>query len=199
VPRASEEEPITRILIIDDEAAVRDSLRGYLERVGYEVLEAPNGRVGLRLHKEKPVDLIITDIFMPDGDGIEVIRAVRRTAPQLKVITVSGGEPPGPWISLNTPRASAWIARSVNPSIPQRLSQQSESSFPRRARKGVARCTEIPGPRRRGVRSSIRFSRQSPAFVLENSGTDARNPPENRQLDVFGGPPDSHGVQGVAG
>jgi len=82
-------------LIIDDEPAVRKTLRTSLERAGYQVAEAGDGRAGLRLHAAAPADVIITDIFMPDFDGIETIRELRRVAPGVKVIVVSGGDSTG--------------------------------------------------------------------------------------------------------
>lgn len=69
---------MARILIIDDETAVRRSLRVLLERAGYEVDEAGDGQAGLRLHAARPADVIITDLFMPDFDGIETILELRR-------------------------------------------------------------------------------------------------------------------------
>ncbi len=86
---------IARILIIDDEPAVRRALRTQLERAGYQVTEAPDGRAGLELHAADPADLIITDLFMPDFDGIETIRELRRVAGGVKVIVVSGGDSSG--------------------------------------------------------------------------------------------------------
>ncbi len=82
-------------MIIDDEPAVRKTLRTSLERAGYHVAEAGDGRTGLRLHAAAPADVIITDIFMPDFDGIETIRELRRVAPGVKVIVVSGGDSTG--------------------------------------------------------------------------------------------------------
>jgi len=82
-------------LIIDDEPAVRKALRPYFERAGYQVAEAGDGRTGLRFHAAAPADVIITDIFMPDFDGIETIRELRRVAPGVKVIVVSGGDSTG--------------------------------------------------------------------------------------------------------
>jgi two-component system, chemotaxis family, chemotaxis protein CheY len=70
-------------------------LRTYFERAGYQVAEAGDGRAGLRLHATEPADVIITDIFMPDFDGIETIRELRRVAPGAKVIAVSGGDSTG--------------------------------------------------------------------------------------------------------
>jgi CheY-like chemotaxis protein len=82
---------MTRILVIDDEAPVRRILRQMLERAGYEVIEAPNSAIGLKLYDENPVDLIITDILMPQKEGIETIMALRKTAPEVKIIALSGG------------------------------------------------------------------------------------------------------------
>jgi DNA-binding response OmpR family regulator len=59
------------------------------------VTEAPDGRAGLALHAAEPADLIITDLFMPDFDGIETIRELRRVGRGVKVIVVSGGDSSG--------------------------------------------------------------------------------------------------------
>jgi DNA-binding NtrC family response regulator len=82
---------VPRILLIDDDATIRRMLRVVLEREGHEVREASNGRDALRLERESPADLVITDIFMPEMDGVELILALRRHAPNLKVIAMSGG------------------------------------------------------------------------------------------------------------
>ena len=77
------------ILVIDDEKAVRDTMRRLLERHGHEVLDAANGREALRT--TAPYDLVITDINMPEMDGIEVIMALTDRRPGLPVIAISGG------------------------------------------------------------------------------------------------------------
>ncbi|MBI3246646.1 MAG: response regulator [Deltaproteobacteria bacterium] len=82
---------MVRILVIDDEAQVRDVLRQMLEKAGYEVVEAPEGAEGLQLHRKHPVDLIITDIVMPGKEGIETILALRKCVPKVKIIAISGG------------------------------------------------------------------------------------------------------------
>ncbi len=82
---------MARILIIDDDAIVRRVLRDWLEPAGHEVVEAEDGNVGLRLYKNDPSDLVITDIVMPDKEGIETIRELRRDFPDAKIIAVSGG------------------------------------------------------------------------------------------------------------
>jgi DNA-binding NtrC family response regulator len=80
------------ILLIDDEASVRGFFRDVLEGAGYGVAEAASARDGLRLLHERPIDLVITDILMPDMDGLEVTRVLHRDFPKVKVIAVSGGQ-----------------------------------------------------------------------------------------------------------
>ena len=85
-----------RILIIDDEVQIREMLDQMLTREGYDVVSAPNGKVGMKLCRENPVDLIITDIIMPEKDGIEMILELRHDFSDLKIIAISGGGRLGP-------------------------------------------------------------------------------------------------------
>jgi CheY-like chemotaxis protein len=80
-----------RILIIDDEPQIRSMLRLMLERVGYEVAEAPDGIEGIRRYRENPADLIITDLIMPNKDGIGMIIDLKKEFPKVKIIAMSGG------------------------------------------------------------------------------------------------------------
>ncbi len=82
---------MARILIIDDESQIRSMLRLMLERVGYEVVEAPDGIEGIRQYREKPADLIITDLIMPNKDGIGMIIDLKKEFPKVKIIAMSGG------------------------------------------------------------------------------------------------------------
>jgi CheY-like chemotaxis protein len=79
-----------RILVIDDEVGIRRALRTVLELAGYEVREARNGQDAMRLWREEESDLVITDIHMPDKDGIETILELRALSPDLPIIAVSG-------------------------------------------------------------------------------------------------------------
>lgn len=85
-----------RILVIDDEAPVRDLFRMMLERAGYEVALAGDGKEGMASHRETPADLIITDIVMPEKEGLETIVELRRDYPDVKIIAISGGGRIGP-------------------------------------------------------------------------------------------------------
>ena len=86
---------VARILIIEDEPEIRNLLREMLESNGHWVDEAPNGAVGMQRWREhsraQAIDLIITDILMPEKDGLEVIRAIQRLAPDTKIVVISGG------------------------------------------------------------------------------------------------------------
>ncbi|HSA62013.1 MAG TPA: response regulator [Nitrospiraceae bacterium] len=79
------------ILIIDDEEQVRAFFRQALVEAGYWVIEARNGREGLRLLRRAPVDLVITDLLMPDVDGLEVTMTLQRSQAKTKIIAVTGG------------------------------------------------------------------------------------------------------------
>ena len=79
------------ILVIDDQAPIRALLRVALEDAGYEVLEASNGRLGLELYREKSADLIITDVVMPEMNGLELMLELTRSFLNVKVIAISGG------------------------------------------------------------------------------------------------------------
>jgi len=80
-----------RLLIIDDERLARLTLRKILERAGHEVMEASTGNEGLAMFRAKPCDLVITDIIMPDKEGIETIIELKRDFPGVRVIAISGG------------------------------------------------------------------------------------------------------------
>lgn len=82
---------MARILVIEDEDGLRRILVKALKAAGYEVLEAKNGKEALRLHSVTAAELVITDLFMPEMDGMEVLMALRKESPRLKVIAISGG------------------------------------------------------------------------------------------------------------
>ncbi len=82
---------MARILVVDDDAAVRFALYRLLEQQGYEVVTAADGREGLQCVTEHSPDVVLVDIFMPEQDGIETIRQMRRAFPHLPIIALSGG------------------------------------------------------------------------------------------------------------
>jgi CheY-like chemotaxis protein len=91
---------LARILVIEDEEAIRDLCKRLLVRAGHEVVDAANGEIGLRLYRQNPTDLIITDLFMPEKDGIETIRELRRDFPAAKIVAISGGAKSAPSVTF---------------------------------------------------------------------------------------------------
>jgi len=92
---------VARILVIDDDDRIRDVFRQILENAGYEVEDACDGHEGVRLYKEKNIDLVITDILMPGMSGLETILELRFASPDVKVIAISGGDHIAPEYYLN--------------------------------------------------------------------------------------------------
>lgn len=82
---------MARVLVVDDEELIRFTLRQMLEKAGHDVVEAVNGRDALHRLEELPADLVITDIIMPEKEGLETIVELRRRRPDLKIIAISGG------------------------------------------------------------------------------------------------------------
>ena len=83
---------MARVLVIDDEEQVRTLIREVLEGAGHEVMEAGNGREAMKLYEANPTEVVITDLVMPEQDGLETIRELRRRFPAVKIIAVSGAQ-----------------------------------------------------------------------------------------------------------
>jgi DNA-binding NtrC family response regulator len=83
---------VARILIIDDEASIRKPLQIILERAGHEVVSAANGNEAVRLWRQRAGDMVITDIHMPEKNGLEAIIELRHIAPQARILAMSGGD-----------------------------------------------------------------------------------------------------------
>jgi CheY-like chemotaxis protein len=81
---------MARILVIDDDSLIRETLRRMLEGAGHEVTEAEDGAAGLKAVSAQRPDLVVTDIYMPGKEGIETIRELRQIVPGLKIIAISG-------------------------------------------------------------------------------------------------------------
>lgn len=82
---------MSRILVIDDEASLRQMIRRALETEGHEVVEAGDGATALRVIAETPIDLVITDVYMPNMDGIEFTIRLAQQTPRPGLIAMSGG------------------------------------------------------------------------------------------------------------
>ncbi|MBN2684630.1 MAG: response regulator [Pontiellaceae bacterium] len=82
---------MSRILIIDDDPYIRTVFKRYLEGNGYEVEIAEDGNAGLKSVQRSVPDLVVTDVMMPEKDGLEVVLELRKTCPDVPVIAISGG------------------------------------------------------------------------------------------------------------
>jgi YesN/AraC family two-component response regulator len=92
---------MTKILIIDDETHIRKMLKNLFERNGYETIAAEDGIQGIKLFKEHRPDLIITDLIMPEKEGLETIKEIKKLNPDTKIIAMSGGGVVDPETYLN--------------------------------------------------------------------------------------------------
>ncbi|OQY33168.1 MAG: hypothetical protein B6241_08680 [Spirochaetaceae bacterium 4572_59] len=79
-----------KILIIDDESLIRQVFSYYLEDQGYEIVTADNGRTGIELLKEELPQIILTDLRMPEANGMDVLKAARELDPEIPVVVISG-------------------------------------------------------------------------------------------------------------
>src|SRR5580704_17582412 len=93
-----------RILVVDDDDAFRKMMCRTLTEMGYEVMEARNGKEAVQVHELCPADAVLTDLIMPDTDGIETIRELRRIHSPVKIIAMSGGGWVGTRNYLRRPR-----------------------------------------------------------------------------------------------
>ena len=109
-----------RILLIEDEPSLRRALCLALERSGHEVIEAGDGREAMAAFQAQPVDLVVTDLIMPEMEGVETIRALRKLSPVLPIIAITGGGRGAPASYLTLAQrfgASKMIAKPFEPDI----------------------------------------------------------------------------------
>jgi CheY-like chemotaxis protein len=107
-----------KILVIDDNVVVRNTIVQILESEGYEVIGAEDGRRGLHAFRTEHPDLVVTDIIMPEKEGIETIRDIRAESPNAKIIAISGGGRMGNTDFLKIARqlgASEAVAKPLDP------------------------------------------------------------------------------------
>jgi DNA-binding response OmpR family regulator len=93
------------ILIVEDDRELREMLAISLKRRKFTVMEAGNGKEAIMHFKPSITDLVLTDIIMPDEDGLKVIMKLRELKPSIKVIAISGGGKAGPGSYLNLAKA----------------------------------------------------------------------------------------------
>ncbi len=92
---------MARILVVDDDESIRMMLRLILEGEGYEVTEADDGDKAIKAYRQEQCDLIITDIVMPEKEGLQMIMELKKDFPDVKIIVMSGGGRVAPTSYLN--------------------------------------------------------------------------------------------------
>ncbi|GGF23138.1 response regulator [Aliidongia dinghuensis] len=81
---------MARILVIDDDPTIRSLIGGLLEAAGHSSVEARDGRDGIEIFAKQAIDLVVTDIVMPEQEGIETIGALRRLSRTVPILAISG-------------------------------------------------------------------------------------------------------------
>ena len=80
----------TRVLVVDDNEDLRNTIGALLQADGFDVVLAADGQAALAQHQVRAVDVVLTDLFMPDKDGIETIVELRKLSPGVKIVAMSG-------------------------------------------------------------------------------------------------------------
>jgi CheY-like chemotaxis protein len=93
------------VLIVEDDKELREMLKMSLLRSGFTVLEAGNGKEAITHFKPLLTDLVVTDLIMPEEDGLKVVIKLRELKPSIKIIAISGGGKVGPGSYLNLAKA----------------------------------------------------------------------------------------------
>lgn len=112
---------MSAILVIDDDASVREVVSEMLRLEGHEVTIAENGREATTMLAERDFDLVITDLIMPEKEGIETISEIRRTDSRIPIVAISGGGRLGPGDYLETARYIGADATLAKPFARQEL------------------------------------------------------------------------------
>lgn len=135
-PAGTSDKP--RLLVVEDDGDLRDLLRRMLERAGFDTVGAGNGREALLQLNVEQIDLLITDIAMPEMDGVELMRVVKRDRPDLPIIALSGVEDVmeyrriaahlGARVALRKPVNKADLIGAVNDVLGARLSEAARNT-----------------------------------------------------------------------
>ena len=121
-----------RILVIDDDPDIRELLAQTFTQAGHETVLASDGREGVRLNRARPADLVITDLFMPNQEGLETIIQLRKEFPRIPVIAMSGKHTATAMLSVAEQLGA--VAVLEKPFLPDQLLQAAERAL--RARVG---------------------------------------------------------------
>jgi CheY-like chemotaxis protein len=114
----SKETP-SRILLVDDDDAIRELLELVLQRKGLQVVKACDGREALSLYKKQEFDLVVTDLIMPDKEGIETILEIRAMKRPIRILAISGGGRVDQSMHLNLARSVGADRVLAKPFLPK--------------------------------------------------------------------------------
>ena len=133
---------VGRILVVDDEEGVRTFVAEALERSGHEVVQAADGAAALRAAREEPFDVVLTDLRMPEMDGMTVVRTLRTEQPDVEVIVLTAFADVGTAVETMKLGAFDYLQKPV--SAPLAIRELVESALERRARLAAPPATELP-------------------------------------------------------
>ena len=130
---------MSKILVLDDEPSILLMIKKMLEKEGHEVYIALNGLVGMELFEKNKPDLVITDIIMPEKEGLETILELRKKHPELKIIAISGGGRIGPqgylpsakYLGADMVFQKPLVQREFVQAVASLLGKKDPKSFPR--------------------------------------------------------------------
>jgi CheY-like chemotaxis protein len=120
---------MARVLVVDDEAAIRDALRRTLESAGHVVTEAEDGRAALESFRRFPCDLMVTDLLMPEVEGVQTIVEAMKLRPDAKIVAISGGGRNGPDDYLHLAKKLGAVCTLAKPFSQQELLDVVESAL----------------------------------------------------------------------
>jgi CheY-like chemotaxis protein len=112
---------MAHVLVVDDEDQMRKLIRLVLQKEGHTVVEASNGKKAVQHIQENEIDLVISDVVMPDMDGIELIQEIRKAHPKMKILAISGAGQEGPGLYLNIAERLGADAILMKPFAPGQL------------------------------------------------------------------------------
>jgi DNA-binding NtrC family response regulator len=140
----SSDERVGRILVVDDEEGVRTFVAEALERSGHEVIQVADGAAALRAAREEPFDVVLTDLRMPELDGMTVVRTLRTEQPDVEVIVLTAFADVGSAVEAMKLGAFDYLQKPV--SAPAAIRELVRGALERRARLAAPPITELPAP-----------------------------------------------------
>lgn len=110
---------MSRVMVVDDDTALLHTISRLLQRAGHEVAEAANGKDALAFMRAAPVDIVVTDLFMPDKDGLETICELHRDYPDVPIVAICGNRNGG--LMLHAAKGLGAIRTLEKPFEPEAL------------------------------------------------------------------------------